>query len=85
MHIGATDDRHVHVRMAPPGGQPKDAEMVRRFAGGSTPDDDIPSVEVIKSYLDAQRKEVIAFLKKLDDKALATSRTSRRRGRIRNG
>src|SRR5438270_12097243 len=72
MHIAATDDRHVHVRMAPPGGQPNDAELVRRFAGGSTPDDEIPSVEVIKSYLDAQRKEVIAFLKKLDDKALAT-------------
>ncbi len=72
MHIGATDDRHVHVRMAAPGGQPGDAEFVRRFAGGSTPDDDAPSVEVIKAYLEAQRKEVITFLKKLDDKVLAT-------------
>jgi hypothetical protein len=72
MHIAATDDRHVHVRMAAPGGQPNDAELVRRFAGGSTPDDDIPSIGTIKSYLESQRKEVIAFLKKLDDKALAT-------------
>jgi len=72
MHIAATDDRHVHVRMGPPGGQPQDAELVRRFAGGSTPDDDIPSVEAIKTYLDAQRKNVIAILKKLDEKALAT-------------
>lgn len=72
MHIAATDDRHVHVRMAAPGGQPADAELVRRFAGGSTPDDEIPSVDTIKSYLETQRKNVVAFLKKLDDKALAT-------------
>ncbi len=72
MHIAATDDRHVHVRMGPPGGQPQDAELVRRFAGGSTPDDEIPNVDAIKSYLDAQRKNVIAFLKKLDEKTLLT-------------
>jgi uncharacterized damage-inducible protein DinB len=75
MHIAATDDRHVHVRMGPPNGQPADADLVRRFAGGSTPDDDIPSLDTIKKYLDAQRKEVIAFLKKLDDKALTTKPT----------
>src|SRR5439155_12893409 len=68
MHIAATDDRHVHVRMGPAGGQPADTELVRRFAGGSTPDDDIPNLDAIKDYLEAQRKEVIAFLKKLDDK-----------------
>jgi uncharacterized damage-inducible protein DinB len=72
MHIAATDDRHVHVRMGPPGGQPDNAELVRRFAGGSTPDDEIPTVDAIKSYLDAQRKNVVALLKKLDEKALAT-------------
>lgn len=72
MHIAATDDRHVHVRMGLPGGQPQDAELVRRFAGGSTPDEEIPAVDAIKAYLDAQRKNVIAFLKKLDEKALLT-------------
>jgi hypothetical protein len=72
MHIAATDDRHVHVRMGPTGGQPNDAELVRRFAGGSTPDDDVPGLDAIKSYLDSQRRTVIAFLKKLDDKALST-------------
>ena len=73
MHIAATDDRHVHVRMASaPGGQPAAPELVRRFAGGSTPDDQIPSVEAIKSYLDARRKDLIACLRKLDDKALMT-------------
>jgi hypothetical protein len=68
MHIAATDDRHVHVRML--GGQPQEAEYVRRFAGGSTPDDDIPLVEETRRYLAAQRNELLAHLKKLEDAAL---------------
>ncbi len=64
MHIAATDDRHVHVRMT--GGQPQEAENVRRFAGGSTPDDNISSVEEIRRYLTVQRQNVIAYLQKLD-------------------
>jgi len=68
MHIGATDDRHVHVRML--GGQPLEAEYVRRFAGGSTPDDSTPSVEEIRRYLGTQRQALLAHLKKLDDAAL---------------
>jgi hypothetical protein len=64
MHIGATDDRHVHVRMT--GGQPQEPEYVRRFAGGSTPDDDIPSLDDIRRYLETQRKELLAHLKGLD-------------------
>ena len=64
MHIGATDDRHVHMRMT--GGQPQEAENVRRFAGGSTPDDNVPSLDEIRRYLTAQRKEVTSYLQKLD-------------------
>src|SRR5262245_59327247 len=67
MHIAATDDRHVHVRMT--GGQPQEAENVRRFAGGSTPDDNIPTLDEIRRYLAAQRQEVMNHVKKLDDKA----------------
>lgn len=70
MHIAATDDRHAHVRMT--GGQPQEPAYVQRFAGGSTPDDDIPTVEEIKRYLDSQRKELLAHLAKLDDAALKT-------------
>lgn len=70
MHIAATDDRHVHVRMT--GGQPQDAELVRRFAGGSTPDDSIPTLDEIRRYLTAQRTEVINHVKKLPESALAT-------------
>lgn len=70
MHIAATDDRHVHVRMT--GGQPQEPKNVERFAGGSTPDEDIPSVETIKSYLKSQRDELLAHLKKLPDSSLNT-------------
>src|SRR5438445_5135619 len=70
MHIAATDDRHVHVRML--GGQPQEPKFVERFAGGSTPDDDVPSLDAIKSYLKTQRDELLAHLKKLPDSALKT-------------
>jgi uncharacterized damage-inducible protein DinB len=70
MHIAATDDRHVHARML--GGQPQEAEYVRRFAGGSTPDDNIPTLDEIRRYLTVQRQEVLAHLKTLDDAALDT-------------
>lgn len=64
MHIAATDDRHVHVRMT--GGQPADPELVRRFAGGSTPDDDIPSVDQIRTYLTTQREAMLQHLRGVD-------------------
>jgi hypothetical protein len=70
MHIAATDDRHVHIRMT--GGQPQEPENVRRFAGGSTPDDQVPTLDEIRRYLDVQRKELLAHLKTLDDAALKT-------------
>jgi hypothetical protein len=68
MHIAATDDRHVHVRML--GGQPQEPDYVRRFAGGSTPDDNVPPVDEIRRYLEAQRYELLAHLRTLDDAAL---------------
>ena len=68
MHIAATDDRHVHVRML--GGQPQEAEYVRRFAGGSTPDDEVPTVDEIRRYLGTQRQALLAHLQALDAAAL---------------
>lgn len=63
MHIAATDDRHVHVRMT--GGQPADAGLVGRFAGGSTPDERIPTIDEIRSYLTTQRDEMTKHLRSL--------------------
>lgn len=65
MHIAATDDRHVHVRMR--GGEPQQPELVRRFAGGSVPDDQIPTIAEIRRYLTDQRRELLDHLEKLAD------------------
>jgi hypothetical protein len=70
MHIAATDDRHVHVRMT--GGQPQEPEYVRRFAGGSVPDDDVPPLDEVRRYLTTQRQELLAHLRTLDDRVLDT-------------
>src|SRR3954471_14131094 len=55
MHLGATDDRHVHVRMGLTPGDPRQPEYVRRFAGGSVPDDAVPTADEIRQYLQAAR------------------------------
>lgn len=70
MHIAATDDRHLHVRVKQ--GQPADPRNVERFAGGSTPDDSIPTVDEIRRYLAAQREELLAFVRTLNDSQLTT-------------
>ena len=70
MHLGATDDRHLGVRMK--GGEPKEPDLVRRFAGGSTPDNDIPSLDAIRRYLDERRAALLEHLRGLDEGALAT-------------
>jgi len=69
MHIAATDDRHLHVRAQQ--GQPQEARYVERFAGGSTPDDDVPALDEIRRYLAAQRQELLNFVRGLDDGALS--------------
>jgi uncharacterized damage-inducible protein DinB len=70
MHIAATDDRHLYVRMKG-GADSKDPGNVARFAGGSTPDDNVPTVDEIRGYLTDRRKEMLDHLLSLDDAALA--------------
>jgi hypothetical protein len=69
MHIAATDDRHLYVRMK--GGEPKEPEYVRRYAGGSTPDDNIPTIEEVRRYLADRRQEMLDHFRGLDNAALA--------------
>jgi hypothetical protein len=69
MHVGATDDRHLNVRMR--GGQPVSPEFVRRFAGGSSVDDEIPSIETIREYLTERRRDMIAHLHRLNEADLS--------------
>jgi hypothetical protein len=69
MHIAATDDRHLHIRMR--GGKAREPDLVRRFAGGSVPDDDIPALDAIRRYLSEQRQELLEHLLSLADVDLA--------------
>jgi uncharacterized damage-inducible protein DinB len=70
MHIAATDDRHLTVRMKQ--GALAEEENVKRFAGGSTPDENIPSVEEIRRYLNERRSALLAHLDSLSDADMAT-------------
>src|SRR3954452_1045260 len=57
MHIGATDDRHLNVRIR--GGEANNVDYVNRFAGGSTPDDKAPSLDEIRRYLTDRRAGIL--------------------------
>jgi len=61
MHLGATEDRHLTVRMKLEESA-ANPEYVRRFAGGSTVDDTIPTVAEIRSYLAERRAALVEFL-----------------------
>lgn len=69
MHIGATDDRHLNVRIR--GGQAKEPAYVDRFAGGSTPDDDIPSLDEMRRYLGERRAAMLELLDTAKEEDLA--------------
>lgn len=70
MHIGATDDRHINVRMGE--GKIAREDYVQRFAGGSTPDENIPTLAEIRAYLDDRRKALLAKLDSIPEAALGT-------------
>lgn len=65
MHIAVTEGvfatERLHQR---PFDQP---DLVRRFAGGSTPDDDIPGVSEIRSTLDQMRTALLDAVAEFDD------------------
>lgn len=70
MHIAATDDRHLNVRMK--GGEPASPDFVKRFAGGSTPDANVPTLAEIAKYLDERRVAMLEHLRSLSEADLAT-------------
>lgn len=69
MHIGATEEIFATERLAP---EKVGAfqELWPRFRGGSTPDDDIPTPDVIRRVLDEGRQHLLATLKGIPDSRL---------------
>src|SRR5215211_2755669 len=71
MHIGITEELFATERLVP-GSKPEFADLVPRFRGSSTPDDDIPSPELIRRVLNESRAHLLATLSKFGDKDLGT-------------
>jgi len=71
MHIGITEELFATERLVP-GSKPEFADLVPRFKGGSTPDDDIPSAELIRRVLSESRAHLLATLSKFSDRDLGT-------------
>lgn len=71
MHIGITEELFATERLRP-GTQPAFGDLVPRFRGGSTPDDDIPSSERIRQVLEESRAHLLETLGKFSEKDLET-------------
>ena len=69
MHVAATEDRHLNVRMT--ARPPAEPDLVRRFASGSVPDDDVPPLAIVRRYLTDRRDALLAHLRSLPAAALA--------------
>lgn len=70
MHIGVTEELFATARMR--GTKPAGPDLVPRFKGGSTPDDDIPTVEQIREVLATGRKHLTETVSLLSENDLGT-------------
>lgn len=61
MHVGVTEELFATERLVP-GSSPSWPELVPRFRGGSTPDDDIPSTKLLREVLEGSRSHLTATL-----------------------
>ena len=72
MHVGITEELFATERLIA-GAQPRFADLVPRFRGGSTPDEDIPPPETIFSVLSQTREHLLVTLGRFTDADLATT------------
>jgi uncharacterized damage-inducible protein DinB len=66
MHVGITEEIFATERLAPEKAAAF-TDLWPRFRGGSTPDDDVPSVESIRRILGETRAHLIGTLSGYDD------------------
>ena len=71
LHVGITEELFATERLMP-GSKPEFADLVPRFKGGSTPDDDIPPADLIRRVLTESRAHLLTTLSKFGDKDLGT-------------
>ena len=71
LHVGITEELFATERLIA-GATPAYADLAPRFKGGSTPDDDIPELGLIRKVLDESRGHLLATLGKFTDADLPT-------------
>jgi uncharacterized damage-inducible protein DinB len=69
MHVAITEELFATERLAPPA-KPQWTDLVPRFKGGSTPNDDIPSPEQIRTILAQSREHLLQTISKVGDGGL---------------
>jgi hypothetical protein len=70
-HIGITEELFATERLVP-GAKPAYADLVPRFRGGSTPDDDIPPAALILQILSESRAHLLETIGRFSDRDLPT-------------
>lgn len=70
MHVGITEELFATSRLR--GTQHAFPELVPRFKGGSTPDDDIPSIDLVKQVLSTGRAHLLETTATLAEADLET-------------
>ena len=70
-HIGITEELFATERLVA-GAKPAFADLVPRFRGGSTPDDEIPAPSLIRRVLEESRSHLLETLSKFSDRDLGT-------------
>ena len=68
-HIGITEELFATERLTP-GTKPAFSDLVPRFKGGSTPDDDIPTAATIRQILTESRQHLLETLHRFSDNDL---------------
>jgi uncharacterized damage-inducible protein DinB len=68
-HIGITEELFATERLVV-GAKPGFADLVPRFKGGSTPDDEIPQAALIRRVLTESRAHLLETLSRFSDKDL---------------
>jgi uncharacterized damage-inducible protein DinB len=71
LHIAITEELFATSRLAP-SKQPQFADLLARYQGGSTPDDDIPSLDTIRAILAESRAHLLDTLRDFTDDDLSS-------------
>ena len=71
IHIGITEELFATERLVP-GTQPAYGDLVPRFKGGSTPDDEIPPAALIRQVLSDSRAHLLETMARFGENDLAT-------------